>query len=129
VLNPPEIAIRSLRRKDNSTEDVITPFNYSGWDSSFRGGMDRLPDSGRATPWKPKEPVSQHNFMDGCQKSQNQPVWRKEEQKEIGEGTSLPFLEQFGLRREDIVALKCESLLSIYLHPPFQFCESQTDFP
>jgi hypothetical protein len=57
--------------------------------------MDRLPDSGRATPWKPKEPVSQHNFTDRCQKSQNESVWRKVEQKrkEIGERTSLAFPE------------------------------------
>jgi hypothetical protein len=59
--------------------------------------MDRLPDSGRATPRKPKEPVSQHNFTDGRQKRQNASVWRKEKQKEkekrkeIGEGTPLPF--------------------------------------
>jgi hypothetical protein len=33
---------------------------------------------GRATPRKPKELVSQNNFTDGCQKHQNESVWRKE---------------------------------------------------
>jgi hypothetical protein len=40
--------------------------------------------------------------MDGCQKSQNESVWRKEKQKrkEIGEGISLAFPEHFELRGE-----------------------------
>jgi hypothetical protein len=62
--------------------------------------MDALPDSGCATSRKPKKTVFQHNFTDGCQKSQNESVWRKEKEKEIGEGIPLPFHELFELRGE-----------------------------
>jgi hypothetical protein len=76
-------------------------FLHSCWDSSFRGGVDALPDSGRAIPGKPNKPVSQHNFTAGCQKSQSEFIWRKKNKnKEIREKTSLPFPERFELRGE-----------------------------
>jgi hypothetical protein len=58
-------------------------FEWNLWFHDFRGGMDALPDSVRATPRKPKEPVPQHNVMDGCQKSQNESVRGKQKTKKL----------------------------------------------